>query len=102
MPAVPSAIPVGSQFGPGLIDLPTFVSALVKHSGDKAAMEGQFGDRRFARSRSINRPLDGVDLYLWKQRSNTDYWTTAIGRRGFVVIWWICLLMSSMSYLPGT
>lgn len=39
MPAVPSAIPVGSQFGPGLIDLPTFVSALVKHSGDKAAME---------------------------------------------------------------
>ena len=34
----PSAIPVGTQFSPNLIDLKTFVEAVVAHSGDKPAM----------------------------------------------------------------
>lgn len=38
-PRTTSAIPVGTQFNPNLIDLPEFVAALVIHSGDKAALE---------------------------------------------------------------
>lgn len=33
-----SAIPVGTQFSPSLIDLPAFLSAIIRTSGDKPAM----------------------------------------------------------------
>src|SRR5437764_382931 len=36
---VASAIPVGTQFSPTLVNLGEFAQALVAHSGDKAAME---------------------------------------------------------------
>ena len=34
-----SAIPVGTQFSPALIDLPEFLKAVIAHSGDKAAIQ---------------------------------------------------------------
>jgi len=34
-----SEIPVGTQFSPNLINLPEFLKAIVKHSGDKTAMQ---------------------------------------------------------------
>lgn len=34
-----SAIPVGTQFSPQLIDLGSFLESLVQHSGDKSAMQ---------------------------------------------------------------
>lgn len=34
-----SAIPVGTQFAPSLIDLPLFLGAIIEHSGDKDAMQ---------------------------------------------------------------
>lgn len=34
----PSAIPVGTQFSPSLVDLSSFLKAIVEHSGDKEAM----------------------------------------------------------------
>lgn len=39
MPGTPSAIPVGTQFSPDLLDLHEFLKAIIKHSGNKAAME---------------------------------------------------------------
>ena len=38
MTSQPSAIPVGTQFSPPLIDLAAFLKAVVEHSGDKSAM----------------------------------------------------------------
>lgn len=38
MSPTPSAIPVGTQFSPRLIDLGAFVEAVVRYSGDKPAM----------------------------------------------------------------
>lgn len=35
----PSAIPVGTQFSPELVDFPEFLQAICKHSADKPAME---------------------------------------------------------------
>ena len=34
-----SEIPVGTQFSPNLLDLPEFLKAILRHSGDKAAMQ---------------------------------------------------------------
>lgn len=39
MPRVVSAIPVGTQFSPDLIDFREFLHAIAAHSGDKPAME---------------------------------------------------------------
>nr|MBA2633274.1 hypothetical protein [Chloroflexota bacterium] len=38
MPGTPSAIPVGTQFSPDLIDFHAFLQALVEHSGDREAL----------------------------------------------------------------
>jgi hypothetical protein len=38
MPTTPSAIPVGTQFSPDLLDLSAFLAAVIAHSGDKPAM----------------------------------------------------------------
>jgi hypothetical protein len=39
VPGAPSSIPVGTQFSPNLFDLKGFLAALVRHSGDKPAIE---------------------------------------------------------------
>lgn len=38
MPSTPSAIPVGTQFSPSLIDLSAFIEAIITSSGDKDSM----------------------------------------------------------------
>jgi Restriction endonuclease len=71
VPRGPSAIPVGTQFSPNLIDLPEFLNALVKKSGDRFALQQAIWKRpvhlkhsRIPEStRTANLPLEAAVQY---------------------------------------
>ncbi len=79
-----SAIPVGTQFSPSLIDLPAFLQAAVLHSGNKPAMEAAVWappvraiKRAAPTRRRASLPLEAARQY---ELLDSDYRVTTLGR----------------------
>ncbi|MDE0436811.1 MAG: restriction endonuclease [bacterium] len=87
--AQPSDIPVGSQFTPDLVDLSAFLDAIIKHSGDKPAMERAIARspvrirpyRRPPTRRQASLPLEAARQYGLIEP--TPSWEATARARGF-------------------
>lgn len=84
---VKSAIPVGTQFSPDLIDLPEFLTAICRSSGDKKAMEAaiwkppvRVATKRGNPTRRVSSlPLESAKQYGLLE--GDDYTATDLARR---------------------
>ncbi len=86
MPGPESAIPVGSQFSPDLVDLPAFLASLIAHSGNKVAIEAAVetpGVRKRARSAAPTRRTGSLPVEAARQYGllDDDYVATSLAQR---------------------